>query len=181
MSGAVALPLSEAEIHFGAAGGTTVRRTLLPSGLRVLTEHVPGAQSATVGFWIPSGSRDEAPASLGSTHFLEHLLFKGTSRRSALDIAIAFDAVGGEHNAATAKEYTCYYAKVRDLHLPMAVEVLSDMVAGSIIDPDEFETEQTTRAMWSTSGLSKPCSAHIHSVVPSAATLTPSRRRPGTA
>jgi predicted Zn-dependent peptidase len=142
MSGGVALPLSEAEIHIAAAGGTTVRRSLLPSGLRVLTEQVPGAQSVTIGFWIPAGSRDEHAPALGSTHFLEHLLFKGTARRSALDIAIAFDSVGGEHNAATAKEYTCYYAKVRDIHLPMATEVLSDMVGASVIDPAEFETER---------------------------------------
>ncbi|MFD1712997.1 M16 family metallopeptidase [Amnibacterium flavum] len=142
MSGAVALPLTEPELSFSAAGGTSVRRTLHPSGLRILTEQVPGAQSATIGFWIPAGSRDESPETLGSTHFLEHLLFKGTATRTALDIAVAFDSVGGEHNAVTAKEYTCYYAKVRDLHLPMAVEVLADMVAGSLIDPDEFEMER---------------------------------------
>ncbi|BDI22195.1 pitrilysin family protein [Herbiconiux sp. L3-i23] len=142
MSGAVALPLSEAELQFEAAGGTTVRRTVLPSGLRILTENVPGAQSAAIGFWVPIGSRDEQRSALGSTHFLEHLLFKGTPSRSALDIAIAFDEVGGEHNAVTAKEYTCYYAKVRDIHLPMATEVLADMVAGSVLDPAEFETER---------------------------------------
>jgi predicted Zn-dependent peptidase len=79
---------------------------------------------------------------LGSTHFLEHLLFKGTTRRTALDIAIAFDSVGGEHNAATAKEYTCYYAKVRDQDLPMAIDVMSDMLTSSLIDPDEFEIER---------------------------------------
>jgi len=142
MSGAVVLPLAEADLTFAVAGSATVRRTVLPSGLRILTEVVPGAQSATVGFWIPAGSRDEAPEARGSTHFLEHLLFKGTARRSALDIAIAFDEVGGEHNAVTAKEYTCYYAKVRDIDLDMAVDVLSDMIAGSVIDADEFETER---------------------------------------
>jgi predicted Zn-dependent peptidase len=78
----------------------------------------------------------------GSTHFLEHLLFKGTPRRSALDIAIAFDQVGGEHNALTAKEHTCYYAKVQDQDLSMAIEVLADMVAASVIDAAEFEVER---------------------------------------
>ena len=119
-----------------------VRRTVLPSGVRILTEQVPGARSATVGFWVAVGSRDEHPETYGSTHFLEHLLFKGTSARTALDIAVSFDAVGGEHNAMTAKEYTCYYAKVQDKDLLMAVAVLSDMVTSSVIDPDEFENER---------------------------------------
>ncbi len=135
-------PLEQPDLRIAAAGGTAVRRTVLPSGLRILTEAVPGAQSATVGFWVPVGSRDETDGVFGSTHFLEHLLFKGTSTRTALDIAVAFDSVGGEHNAVTAKEYTCYYAKIRDVHLGMAVDVLSDMVAASLLDPDEFETER---------------------------------------
>ncbi|MEQ1736235.1 MAG: pitrilysin family protein, partial [Rhodoglobus sp.] len=97
---------------------------------------------STVGFWVAVGSRDELPATYGSTHFLEHLLFKGTTERTALDIAVAFDSVGGEHNAVTAKEYTCYYAKVQDKDLPMAVEVLADMFASSVIDAEEFETER---------------------------------------
>jgi len=110
--------------------------------VRILSESVPGARSATIGYWVAVGSRDEEPLTFGSTHFLEHLLFKGTATRTALDIAIAFDAVGGEHNAMTAKEYTCYYAKVRDRDLPMAVEVLADMFTSSVIDPEEFETER---------------------------------------
>jgi len=148
MNGAVDLPLGTAELTFEAAGGATVRRTLLPSGVRVLSEAVPGARSATIGFWVAVGSRDEHPAeaghpaTFGSTHFLEHLLFKGTERRSALDIAISFDAVGGEHNALTAKEYTCYYAKVQDRDLLMAVDVLADMFTSSVLDPDEFENER---------------------------------------
>jgi len=119
-----------------------VRRSVLPSGVRILSEQMPGAQSATVGFWVAVGSRDEQPVTYGSTHFLEHLLFKGTRTRTALDIAVAFDAVGGEHNALTAKEYTCYYAKVRDQDLPMAVDVLADMFTSSLIDADEFESER---------------------------------------
>lgn len=142
MNGAVALPLDTPELEIAASGGARVRRTVLPSGVRILSEQVPGSQSATVGFWVAVGSRDEQPITYGSTHFLEHLLFKGTSTRTALDIAVSFDAVGGEHNALTAKEYTCYYAKVRDLDLPMAVTVLADMFTSSLLEPEEFESER---------------------------------------
>lgn len=122
--------------------GTTVRRSVLPCGVRVLTEHMPGVRSATIGYWIAVGSRHEAEHQYGSTHFLEHLLFKGTRKRSALDIAAAFDAVGGESNAMTAKESTCFYARVLDTDLPMAVQVLTDMVTDAVIDPHEMETER---------------------------------------
>ena len=115
---------------------------MLPGGVRILSEQVPGAASATIGYWVAVGSRDESEGTFGSTHFLEHLLFKGTTSRSALDIAISFDSVGGDHNALTAKEYTCYYAKIRDRDLPMAVEVIADMLTSSLIDADEFETER---------------------------------------
>ncbi|TQL48388.1 putative Zn-dependent peptidase [Homoserinimonas aerilata] len=142
MNGAVDLPLDAGEQRFEASGESLVRRSVLPSGVRILSERVPGARSATIGFWVAVGSRDEQPVTYGSTHFLEHLLFKGTASRSALDIAVSFDAVGGEHNAATAKEYTCYYAKVQDRDLPMAVEVLADMFTSSLLDTDEFETER---------------------------------------
>lgn len=142
MNGAVPLPLDVPELEIAASGGSLVRRTVLPSGVRILSEQVPGSQSATVGFWVAVGSRDEVPVTYGSTHFLEHLLFKGTAGRTALDIAVAFDEVGGEHNAMTAKEYTCYYAKVRDLDLPMAVTVLADMFTSSLLDPEEFESER---------------------------------------
>jgi predicted Zn-dependent peptidase len=142
MTGAVQLPLDLAELSFTATGDSLVRRTVLPSGVRILSERVPGARSATVGYWVAVGSRDETPSTYGSTHFLEHLLFKGTTTRSALDIAVSFDAVGGEHNAMTAKEYTCYYAKIQDRDLPMAIEVISDMLTSSLLDPAEFETER---------------------------------------
>jgi predicted Zn-dependent peptidase len=142
MTGAVQLPLDLAELSFTAAGDTLVRRTVLPSGVRILSERVPGARSATVGYWVAVGSRDETPSTYGSTHFLEHLLFKGTTTRTALDIAVSFDAVGGEHNAMTAKEYTCYYAKIQDRDLPMAIDVISDMFTSSLLDRDEFETER---------------------------------------
>jgi predicted Zn-dependent peptidase len=142
MNGAVSLPLDLPELTFTASGDALVRRTVLPSGVRILSESVPGARSSTIGYWVAVGSRDELPFTYGSTHFLEHLLFKGTPTRSALDIAVAFDAVGGEHNAMTAKEYTCYYAKVQDRDLPMAVDVLADMFTSSTLEPGEFETER---------------------------------------
>jgi predicted Zn-dependent peptidase len=141
-NGAVALPLDLAELSFTASGSASVRRTVLPSGVRILSESVPGSRSSTIGYWVAVGSRDERPETYGSTHFLEHLLFKGTPTRTALDIAVAFDSVGGEHNALTAKEYTCYYAKVQDRDLPMAIDVLADMFTSSVIDADEFETER---------------------------------------
>ncbi|MET1044360.1 MAG: pitrilysin family protein [Microbacteriaceae bacterium] len=142
MNGAVAFPLDLPELSFLATGDALVRRSVLPSGVRILSEQVPGARSATIGYWVAVGSRDEQPETYGSTHFLEHLLFKGTAARSALDIAVSFDAVGGEHNAMTAKEYTCYYAKVRDRDLLMAVDVLADMFTSSLIDPTDFENER---------------------------------------
>ena len=141
------LPLDMPELEADLGGGL-MRRTVHPSGLRVLTERMPGARSATIGFWVGVGSRDEqaergdAPGSLGSTHFLEHLLFKGTAARDAYEIATSFDRIGAEHNALTAKEYTCYYAKVRDVDVEGAVTVLADMVTGSVIDEGEFETER---------------------------------------
>ena len=122
--------------------GATIRRTVLPGGVRVISEHLPGQRSASFGAWVGVGSRDETDGHFGSTHFLEHLLFKGTVRRTALDIAEAFDAVGGEANAATGKEHTCYYARVLDTDLPMAVDVISDMVTSAAIDADELETER---------------------------------------
>lgn len=142
MNGAVEFPLDLAELSFLAAGESLVRRSVLPSGVRIVSEHVPGSRSLTIGYWVAVGSRDEQPGHFGSTHFLEHLLFKGTKQRTALDIAVAFDSVGGEHNAMTAKEYTCYYAKVQDRDLSMAVEVLTDMITSSLLDPAEFEIER---------------------------------------
>ena len=142
MNGAVEFPLNVPELSFQAAGESLVRRSVLPSGVRILSEHVPGSRSLTIGYWVAVGSRDEQPGHFGSTHFLEHLLFKGTKTRTALDIAVSFDSVGGEHNAMTAKEYTCYYAKVQDRDLAMAVEVLTDMLTSSLLDPAEFENER---------------------------------------
>ena len=105
-----------------------MRRTVLPGGLRVVTEFLPSVRSVALGIWVGVGSRDEDEPHAGATHYLEHLLFKGTRQRTALDISAAMDAVGGEMNAFTAKEYTCYYARVLDADLPLAIDVLSDMV-----------------------------------------------------
>lgn len=117
-------------------------RTTLDSGVTVVTEQMSEVRSATVGFWFDVGSRDEPESLAGTSHFLEHLLFKGTPKRSAKDIADAFDAVGGDVNAFTGKEYTCYYARVLDDDLPMALDVLSDMIGNSSIDISEFESER---------------------------------------
>jgi predicted Zn-dependent peptidase len=119
-----------------------VRRTVLPGGVRVLSEAMPGLRSATFGCWVGVDSRDEAQGHHGSTHFLEHLLFKGTGRRSAMEIASAFDAVGGEANAVTGKEHTCYYARVLDDDLTLAVDVLVDMVTSATLDLDDVESER---------------------------------------
>ncbi len=115
---------------------------MLPGGLRVVTETMPGVRSASIGVWVGVGSRDETPALSGASHFLEHLLFKGTPSRSALDISCELDAVGGEFNAFTAKEYTCYHARVLDEDLPLAVDVLGDMVTSSTLEPEDVEAER---------------------------------------
>jgi predicted Zn-dependent peptidase len=119
-----------------------VGRTVLPGGLRVVTEFLPAVRSVALGIWVGVGSRDEDLAHAGATHYLEHLLFKGTRRRTALEISAEMDAVGGEMNAFTAKEYTCYYARVLDADLPLAVDVLSDMVTSSLITPKDVDAER---------------------------------------
>jgi predicted Zn-dependent peptidase len=123
-------------------GEYTVRRTVLPGGLRVITESLPAVRSASFGIWASVGSRDEDVEHAGATHYLEHLLFKGTRRRSALEISAEIDAVGGELNAFTAKEYTCYYARVLDADLPLAIDVLSDMVTGSLLAAPDVDAER---------------------------------------
>jgi predicted Zn-dependent peptidase len=136
--------------HSGALqpAGTTielepgVHRTVLPSGLRIVTEQMPAVRSAAVGVWVGVGSRDEDAVTHGCSHFLEHLLFKGTPERSALDISVALDAVGGEFNAFTAKEYTCFHARVLDEDLPLAVDVIGDMITSSLITAEDVEAER---------------------------------------
>jgi predicted Zn-dependent peptidase len=135
------LPL-KASLQF-TADEVTVAKTVLESGVRILTESVSGAPSVAVSVSVGVGSRDETESHLGSTHFLEHLLFKGTARRSARDISVAFDSVGGSSNAATAKEYTSYYARVQNSALELASDVLVDMFTQATIGQDDFETEKT--------------------------------------
>ena len=127
----------------GMPNDSTVRKTVLPGGLRVVTESLPSVRSVALGIWVGVGSRDEDQAHAGATHYLEHLLFKGTPQRTALDISAAIDAVGGELNAFTGKEYTCYYARVLDADLPLAIDVLADMVTGSLLEPSEVEAERS--------------------------------------
>jgi predicted Zn-dependent peptidase len=116
--------------------------TALPGGVRVVTQSVPGVRSAAFGIWVGVGSRDEAPAEVGASHFLEHLLFKGTERRDALEIASVMDAVGGELNAFTAHEYTCYYARVLDRDLPLAIDVVSDLITSALVSDEDVEIER---------------------------------------
>jgi predicted Zn-dependent peptidase len=120
----------------------SVRRYVHSSGLRIVTEEVPSVRSAAVGIWVNVGSRDETPAVAGASHFLEHLLFKGTTRRSALEISSSIEAVGGEMNAFTSKEYTCFYARVIDTDLPMAIDVVSDLITSSIVSALDVDAER---------------------------------------
>ncbi len=122
--------------------GGLVRRTVLPGGLRIVTESVPTVRSATFGVWVGVGSRDESPRQAGCSHYLEHVLFKGTERRSALEISAAVDAIGGELNAFTTKEYTCYYARVLDSDLPTAVDVVLDVVTSALLLSDDVDNER---------------------------------------
>jgi predicted Zn-dependent peptidase len=119
-----------------------LNRTEYASGLRVITERMPSLRSVALGIWVDVGSRDERPGIAGASHFLEHLLFKGTRTRTAKDIAEAFDAVGGDLNAFTAKEFTCYYCRVGDRDLPMAVEFMSDMLQNSMIGKRDVDAER---------------------------------------
>jgi predicted Zn-dependent peptidase len=119
-----------------------IERTEFNSGLRIVTERMPSVRSVSIGIWVLAGSRDEAPKISGSSHFLEHLLFKGTKTRTALDIAEAFDAVGGDLNAFTSKEFTCYYARVLDRDLEMAVDHLADMLQHSVIRQPDLDAER---------------------------------------
>lgn len=119
-----------------------VRRTVLPGGLRIITEAMPQVRSVSFGVWASVGSRDETPALAGASHYLEHLLFKGTRRRDAMEISSALDAVGGEMNAFTTKEYTCYYARVLDADLPLAVDVICDMVTSSLVTAADVDSER---------------------------------------
>lgn len=117
-------------------------RSALPNGLRVVTEYMPAVRSVALGVWVEAGSRDETPTSKGVSHFLEHMLFKGTSNRSARQIAEALEDVGGSLNAYTSKEFSCYSAHVLDEHVPLAVDVLADILQNSLLAEDDIEKER---------------------------------------
>lgn len=119
-----------------------MEKIVLSNGLRVVMEKIPTGRSVSFGIWVKTGSRNERLENNGISHFVEHMLFKGTDRYSAKDIAEQFDAIGGNVNAFTSKEYTCYYAKVLDEHLPIAIDVLSDMFFHSRMDADELKKEK---------------------------------------
>ncbi|WP_110929461.1 M16 family metallopeptidase [Bacillus massiliglaciei] len=112
------------------------------NGVRIVLENIPTVRSAAIGVWIKTGSRNESPELNGISHFLEHMFFKGTKTRNAREIAESFDSIGGQVNAFTSKEYTCYYAKVLDNHASYALEVLADMFFNSTFDKEELEKEK---------------------------------------
>jgi predicted Zn-dependent peptidase len=119
-----------------------IKRDVLPNGVRVITETVPYVQSVSIGIWVTTGSRDELTDNMGISHFIEHMLFKGTEKRSAKQIADEFDSIGGQVNAFTDKEYTCYYSKILSDHLNISLDVLSDMFLNSQFDPKEISLEK---------------------------------------
>jgi predicted Zn-dependent peptidase len=118
-------------------------RSVLPSGIRVVCERMPGQRSVAVGAWVNVGSRDEPAELCGVTHFLEHLVFKGTTTRSALEIAQTFDAIGGDLNAFTTKEVTCFHSRTLAADLPLAVETIGDLCRNARIDADDVESERS--------------------------------------
>ncbi|MFY9175364.1 MAG: pitrilysin family protein [Peptococcia bacterium] len=119
-----------------------IEKIVLDNGVRIVTEKVPGVRSVAMGIWVGAGSRYENEDNAGITHFIEHLMFKGTEKRTATEIAEALDSVGGQLNAFTTKELTCYYAKTLDEHFPVALDVLSDMFFNSRFDPQAIEKER---------------------------------------
>lgn len=160
-------------------------KTMLDNGVRVVTEQVPHVRSASIGVWVSVGSSHEEPPLRGISHCIEHMLFKGTRSRSARDIAELMDSVGGNLNAFTDKEATCYHARVVDTHVPLAVEVLADMFENSTIDPDELHKEQQVileeirmyddspdevsqdlflRSVWGGSALGEPTIGYVETV-----------------
>lgn len=119
-----------------------IRRRRLKNGLTILTEKMPDVRSVCIGIWLKKGSRDESKRLNGISHFIEHLVFKGTENRSARELALAMDSMGGQMDAFTSKEYTCFYAKVLDQHLPATIDLLSDIVQRPLFDPTELERER---------------------------------------
>lgn len=119
-----------------------IERYQLDNGIRIILERIPSVRSVAIGIWVGTGSRYESPEINGISHFIEHMLFKGTKTRTAKEIAQTFDRIGGQVNAFTSKEYTCYYAKVLDQHLDVAIDVLADMYFNSKLDEEEIHKEK---------------------------------------
>ena len=115
------------------------RKTTLNNGIRVVTEHIPHVKSVSIGIWVKTGSRDESIEENGISHFIEHMLFKGTERRTALEIAKEIDSVGGVLNAYTSREYTNFYAKVLEKDFDLAIDLLSDIFLHSLFSLEEIE------------------------------------------
>jgi predicted Zn-dependent peptidase len=136
------MPGTDAAAAAAAAADVHTEKTTLPNGIRILSERTPGMVSAAIGLWVESGSRFEGAVQNGLSHFLEHLFFKGTDRRSAAEIAEEIDAIGGVLNADTDREHTCYYAKVLGEHVPLAIDLLSDILLASRFAPEEIAREK---------------------------------------
>ncbi len=130
------------ETRIPGTGVRDIEKTVLSNGLRVITEPMPHVRSVSVGVWIGTGSRRETPEQNGITHFIEHMLFKGTHRRSAEEIARSVDSIGGNLDAFTAKELVCYNTKVLDEHLPQAFDVLADLVLHPLFREEDIEKEK---------------------------------------
>lgn len=118
-------------------------KTVLENGIRVVSSRMLGVRSVCLGVWVDTGSRDEKPGENGISHFIEHLVFKGTKKRSARDIAVSLESVGGSLNAFTGREHTCYYAKVLDEHVGIALDILSDILKNSLFRQADFKKEKS--------------------------------------
>ena len=187
MNGAVALPLDLAELSFTASGDSLVRRSVLPSGVRILSEHVPGARSATIGYWVAVGSRDEQPGTYGSTHFLEHLLFKGTTTRTALDIAVSLrrGRRRAQRDDREGVHLLLRQGADRTFRWPStcsptcscrACSTRSSSRTSAASSSKNSRWPTTTRPTSRASASSRRCSGSIHSAVRSAAAQRRSRR-----
>ncbi len=126
-----------------AADSSVYKRTVFPNGLKVITEAIPHVRSVSLGLWLNVGSRDESESSLGISHFIEHMVFKGTKTRDASQIASSLESVGGVLNAFTSREETCFYARFLDEHLPLAVEILFDLINNPLLKASEIEKEKS--------------------------------------
>src|SRR5438552_5539305 len=125
-----------------SSGVREIETTTLPSGVRVISETMPHVRSVSVGLWVSTGSRRETPEQNGISHFIEHMLFKGTTSRSAEDIARSVDSIGGNLDAFTAKELVCFNTKVLDQHLALAMDVLTDLVLHPLFRPEDLDKEK---------------------------------------